>query len=292
MKCNTMGVNIENIKEVYSKLPKKVRIWRDSTEAIANIKKEKMYKQIVLFPALYILLVFFAVKNIFKRLNLLVKYSVKTVYLHCPAIAFDYMSKKFNWFEMTIIYILSSVIYFCLKFKYEYWVLAKDLRKTFSDIKKCRKFLRNDSIFKRNAVMTLIYIQNAFAYVLSFLKFLKTEASYYLHKNYVVKGTAFLLAIVSALAIIFLVSFKTAETTAKDMSIAHQTEYEYYVVESNDGWDTIAYIYKPDFMGIRGNFIDGDKYNYNHYLREANPDIDMLHPGDVIKCPIFMDINN
>ena len=139
-----------------------------------------------------------------------------------------------------------------------------------------------------NATKRLLVL--ASKYIVSFVRYIIEECSYYLRKNYVVKGTAFLLAVVSVLAIIFLVGFKTAETTKKDMSIANQVEYEYYVVEANDGWDVIANAYKPDFMGIRGNFVDGDKYNYSHYLHEANPEIGMLHPGDVIKCPIFSNI--
>ena len=290
MKRTSMEMNFEKVKDVYSKLPKKVRIWRSSNEAIAKIKEEKSYKQIALFPVLYILLVFFAVKNIFKRLNLLHKYSVETAYMHCPAIAFEYMNKKFNWFEMSIIYILASVYYFYLKFKYEYWHLANSLRNVCSDYSGCREFLNSESIFKRNTILTLIFIQNIPGYILSFLKFLKTEISYYLRKEYAIKGSAVLLAVIISATVIFLVGFKTAETTKKEMSIANQVEYEYYVVKPNDGWDTIANIYKPDYMGIRGNLIDGDKYNYSNYLKEANPDIDILHPGDVIQCPLFADI--
>lgn len=261
------GVNNANpFKKVFVK-PKK--------EVTDRLKNRKWFEQLLLWPLFCLLIAINTVERIAHNVVILHKIVYIIAYNKVVKTECTYAIKKVNPIAWMLIWLLVAIYIPFIIFNLEYWQTAKQIRSEMLD----RTFLKDDLANEKFIVKACAYVQE-FPY----------DIWRFLTKNFAFKGYQLIAAILVVIAIWFAVGFSSAENAKKQMSLENPIGYEYYVVEPNDGWDAIAYKFKPDYMGIRDNFIDGNKYNYVYYLKLCNPDVDMLKVGQVIECPTYKNI--
>ena len=202
-------------------------------------------------------------------------------------IARNTIYKNNNLFELAIIY------FFVFNQKVHNWFKMNWNVSQFYVEKESRKKL-NHFFRKKFFTAIVIYFFVIVRCVANYIAEKSVIFAKFVHnafkRKYAIKGTALASAIVIVLLSVTVVGFMVKENTEKVCSLEAQCEYTYYEVQPNDGWDKIANEFKPDYMGIRDDLFTGNKFNYTYYLKMANPEVTMLHPHMIIRCPVFRDI--
>ena len=263
-------------KRFFSK--SKVKVFPRIRKASLNeVFKDPWYKQLVIFaslPLFYVVIVILRLINNFcvmcRNAN-----TVARGYTDCPEFQ-KRLFDEFNNFELFILFGISILCRVYIWFE-SCWTIAVHIS-ALTD-KQADNELYILPFFKRVVVRCFVAMIKMTKWFVSVFK-----------RHYPIKGTTIAIAIVVIILSALLVGFKVNETTKMQCSINAQTEFSYYEVQPNDGWDKIALRYKPDFMGIREDVFSGNEYNYSYYLKLANPEVTELHPHMIIKCPIFENI--